>query len=108
MGFEPYAYRGLETGSREVVSHVVKQDKIIFVFQSPLTPDNQEYGRHLVRHGDGVKDVAFTVDNIEHVVEQAKSKGGQVVKDIWTETDDHGSVKMAVIQTVRSERASID
>lgn len=28
MGFEPWAYKGLETGSREVVSHVVKQDKV--------------------------------------------------------------------------------
>lgn len=28
MGFEELAYRGLETGSREVVSHVIKQDKV--------------------------------------------------------------------------------
>lgn len=28
LGFEPLAYRGLETGSREVVSHVVKQGKV--------------------------------------------------------------------------------
>lgn len=28
LGFEELAYRGLETGSREVVSHVVKQDKV--------------------------------------------------------------------------------
>ena len=65
-----------------------------------MTPDNQEYGAHLVRHGDGVKDVAFTVNNLEHVIEQARANGGQIVKDIWTDTDEHGSVKMAVIQTV--------
>lgn len=28
MGFEPLAYKGLETGSREVVSHVIKQGKV--------------------------------------------------------------------------------
>ena len=28
MGFEPFGYKGLETGSREVVSHAVKQDKV--------------------------------------------------------------------------------
>ena len=28
MGFEPYAYRGLETGCRQVVSHAVKQNKV--------------------------------------------------------------------------------
>ncbi|CAF1345313.1 unnamed protein product [Rotaria magnacalcarata] len=99
FGFEPFAYRGLETGSRDVVSHVIKQNKIFFVFQSPLLPDNQEFGQHITRHGDGVKDIAFTVDNIEEVVEQARAKGGKIVKDVWTETDEHGSVKMACIQT---------
>lgn len=28
MGFKPLAYKGLETGSREVVSHVVKQGQV--------------------------------------------------------------------------------
>ena len=28
MGFEPFAYRGLETGSRRLVSHAVKQNKV--------------------------------------------------------------------------------
>lgn len=30
MGFEPVAYKGLETGSREEVAHVIKQDKVTF------------------------------------------------------------------------------
>uniref|UniRef100_A0A8B9LVT3 4-hydroxyphenylpyruvate dioxygenase n=1 Tax=Astyanax mexicanus TaxID=7994 RepID=A0A8B9LVT3_ASTMX len=41
MGFEPVAYKGLETGSREIVSHVIKQDKILFVFESALNPGNE-------------------------------------------------------------------
>lgn len=39
MGFEPLAYKGLETGSREVVSHVIKQGK---VSPYPRTPLAQE------------------------------------------------------------------
>lgn len=32
MGFEPFAYKGLETGSREVCCHVVRQNKVgVFV-----------------------------------------------------------------------------
>ncbi|XP_073523679.1 4-hydroxyphenylpyruvate dioxygenase isoform X2 [Phyllobates terribilis] len=65
MGFEPFAYKGLETGSRDLVSHVVKQNKIFFIFQSPLNPGNQEMGQHLNKHGDGVKDVAFQVEDCE-------------------------------------------
>ena len=30
FGFEPFAYKGLETGSREVVAHVVKQKDVSF------------------------------------------------------------------------------
>ncbi|XP_012943898.1 4-hydroxyphenylpyruvate dioxygenase [Aplysia californica] len=100
MGFEPFMYKGLETGCRDVASHAVRQDKIIFVFQSMLEPDKPaEMGRHLIRHGDGVKDVAFQVEDLEAIIKKAKSRGGIIVKDIWEESDDNGTIRMAVIQT---------
>ncbi|XP_077150682.1 4-hydroxyphenylpyruvate dioxygenase [Ranitomeya variabilis] len=99
MGFEPFAYKGLETGSREVVSHVVKQNKILFIFQSPLNPGNQEMGQHLNKHGDAVKDVAFQVEDCEFLFQKAKERGAVVVKEPWIEEDDGGRVKYAVIQT---------
>lgn len=40
LGFEELAYRGLETGSREVVSHAIKQDKVralMHLAEMPLT-----------------------------------------------------------------------
>ena len=40
FGFEPFAYKGLETGSRHVAAHAVRQNKIIFVFESALMPNN--------------------------------------------------------------------
>ncbi|KAA0203934.1 hypothetical protein HAZT_HAZT001883 [Hyalella azteca] len=89
LGFEPYAYRGLETGSRTVCSHAVKQNKIVYVFESALMPDNQEMGQHLVRHGDGAKDVAFAVEDLDAIMK----RGGQVVRDIWEEQDDCGNFK---------------
>ena len=40
MGFERIAYRGLETGSKVVASHVVRNGDVTFVLTSPLhTPD---------------------------------------------------------------------
>lgn len=63
FGFERVAYRGLETNDRQVVSHVVRQDKIFLVLQSPLNPDEVEMNSHIAKHGDGVKDVAFSVDD---------------------------------------------
>ncbi|XP_041266203.1 4-hydroxyphenylpyruvate dioxygenase isoform X3 [Onychostruthus taczanowskii] len=99
LGFEELAYRGLETGSREVVSHVIKQDKIVFVFSSALNPGNEEMGEHLVKHGDGVKDVAFEVEDCDFIVQKAKERGAVVVKEPWVEQDKFGKVKFAVIQT---------
>ncbi|KAM3602168.1 uncharacterized protein V6R79_025593 [Siganus canaliculatus] len=99
MGFEPLAYKGLETGSRDVVSHVIRQDKIIFAFQSPLNPGNEEMGRHLIKHGDGVKDIAFQVEDCDFLVKTAKERGAVVVKEPWVEQDSHGRVKYAVVQT---------
>ena len=29
MGFEPLAYRGLETGEMSVVSHAIRQNKVL-------------------------------------------------------------------------------
>ncbi|KAK9391739.1 4-hydroxyphenylpyruvate dioxygenase [Crotalus adamanteus] len=99
MGFEELAYRGLETGSREVVSHVIKQDKIIFVFSSALNPGNQEMGQHLIQHGDGVKDIAFEVEDCDSIVKKARERGARIVREPWTEEDKHGKVKFAVVQT---------
>uniref|UniRef100_A0A8C0ITC8 4-hydroxyphenylpyruvate dioxygenase n=2 Tax=Chelonoidis abingdonii TaxID=106734 RepID=A0A8C0ITC8_CHEAB len=99
MGFEELAYKGLETGSREVVSHVIQQDKIIFVLSSALNPENEEMGKHLVKHGDGVKDIAFEVEDCDFIVEKAKERGAVIVKEPWVEEDKYGKVKFAVIQT---------
>ncbi|KAG3279085.1 4-hydroxyphenylpyruvate dioxygenase-like [Ictidomys tridecemlineatus] len=99
MGFEPLAYRGLETGFREVVSHVVKQGKIVFVFSSALNPWNKEMGDHLVKHGDGVKDVAFEVEDCDYIVQKARERGAKVVREPWVEEDKFGKVKFAVLQT---------
>ncbi|UYV61364.1 HPD [Cordylochernes scorpioides] len=99
MGFEVLGYRGLETGSREVVSYVLRQNDIYVVLQSALNPGNKEMGAHLVKHGDGVKDIAFSVEDIEAIVETARQRGAKIVKDIWEEKDEFGSVKFAVVQT---------
>ncbi|XP_020927832.1 4-hydroxyphenylpyruvate dioxygenase isoform X1 [Sus scrofa] len=99
IGFEPLAYKGLETGSREVVSHVVKQDKIVFVFSSALNPWNKEMGDHLVKHGDGVKDIAFEVEDCDYIVQKARERGAIIVREPWIEQDKFGKVKFAVLQT---------
>jgi len=100
MGFTPVGYQGLETGSRKVAAHLVQQNKIRFVFKSVYEPDDDsEMGPHLVRHGDGVKDVAFSVEDLDAIVQAAKDRGVHIVRDIWQEEDEFGVVRFATVQT---------
>ncbi|KAI1293875.1 4-hydroxyphenylpyruvate dioxygenase [Halotydeus destructor] len=99
MGFEPLAYKGLETGCRDVVYHAVRQDRIRFVFASPLNPGNQAMGQHMTTHGDGVKDIAFEVEDLDGIVEAASKRGASVVRDIWEESDEGGTVRFATLKT---------
>lgn len=99
MGFEFVAYQGLETGEREFVSHVIRNNEITYVFTSPLNPDHPEFTAHHAKHGDGVKDVAFTVDDAAGIYNKAISKGATGVQEPKTLTDDKGTVIIASVRT---------
>lgn len=62
--------------------------------------DNFEFGSHLIKHGDGVKDVSFAVEDLDVIVNRARERGAKIVRDIWEESDADGSVRFAVLQTV--------
>ena len=47
FGFEPFAYRGLETGDREEVSFVLKQNKIRLILTSPLIAESELNSREV-------------------------------------------------------------
>ena len=64
------AYAGLETGVRDRASHVLEQGRIRLVLTGALTPDH-EIGRHVARHGDGVKVIALSVPDVEHAYREA-------------------------------------
>ncbi|PLB55561.1 putative 4-hydroxyphenylpyruvate dioxygenase [Aspergillus steynii IBT 23096] len=112
MGFRRIAYRGLETGSRAICSHVIRNGDITFILTSPLrsldhidrfSPSEQEelkaIHHHLEQHGDGVKDVAFEVDSVDAVFGAAMNNGAKVVFQPRVLEDTDGEIKMAQIQT---------
>ena len=74
-GFTPVAYAGLETGVRDRASYVMRQNDITFVFTAPLTPDG-EIAEHVHKHGDGVHDIAFLVDDAATSWHETTSRGG--------------------------------
>jgi len=98
FGFEPIAYKGLETGDRGEVAHVLRQNKITLVLVSPLTADSP-LNEHLRRHGDGVVDVAFWVEDANGAWQYSTSRGAESVMAPTVFEDDSGQVVISGIKT---------
>ncbi|KAI9363448.1 Glyoxalase/Bleomycin resistance protein/Dihydroxybiphenyl dioxygenase [Zopfochytrium polystomum] len=99
FGFEPLGYMGLETGSTSVVSHAIRQGNITFVFQSPLQPDDVVMSSFTARHADGVKNVAFAVDDCRGVWKKAVERGAKNIESPKELKDEFGVVVVATIAT---------
>ena len=98
FGFQPLAYRGLETGDKEKTSYVLVQDKIRFVFTTALVPDSH-IGEHVKKHGDGVKVVALWVDDASSAFNETVKRGARPFMEPTVEEDEHGRVVRSGIHT---------
>ncbi|KAM3138367.1 hypothetical protein pb186bvf_009453 [Paramecium bursaria] len=100
FGFNYYAYRGLETGEREVATHVIKNcEGTVFSFSSPYNSNNKEMNNHQSEHGDGVKDVAFRVEDAKALYDKAVSRGAISVLPPQELKDENGVVIIASVRT---------
>ncbi len=97
-GFQPEAYAGLETGLKDRVSYVLRQDKIRLVLTSPLKPGG-DINRHIERHGDGVKAIALWVDDARKSFEETVKRGAEPYMEPEIREDDNGSVTLSGIHT---------
>lgn len=98
FGFSRLAYRGLETGDREVTSYVLRQNRVNFVLTTPLVPEHPA-AEHIKQHGDGVRDIAFQVEDADHAYNEAVKRGAKGVIEPRDLTDANGSVRHAAIAT---------
>jgi len=98
FGFQSFAYRGLETGNKETVSYVVKQDKIKLVLTTPLN-SKHPINNHIVKHGDGVKVIALWVDDARKAYEETTTRGAKSYMKPTVEKDENGEIVRAGIYT---------
>ena len=98
FGFQSYAYRGLETGSKDQVSYVLKQDKIRLVLTTPLN-SKSPVNDHIVKHGDGVKVIALWVDDARSAFEETTKRGAKPYMEPKVEKDEKGEVVRSAIYT---------
>lgn len=97
-GFQPVAYRGLETGSKDSVSYVLRQDKITLILTSPLTSGGP-INEHINKHGDGVKVVALWVDDATKSYQETTTRGAESYMEPITREDENGKVVFSGIHT---------
>jgi 4-hydroxyphenylpyruvate dioxygenase len=76
FGFELIGYRGPETGVRDRCSYLLQQEKIRIVLTSALSPEGP-IAEHVNRHGDGVRDLAFWVDDARDAWKTAVARGAR-------------------------------
>jgi 4-hydroxyphenylpyruvate dioxygenase len=98
FGFQSYAYAGLETGLKDRVSYVLKQDKIRLVLTTALTSDSP-IGEHVKKHGDGVKVVALWVEDARKSYEETIKRGAKSFQEPIVEKDELGETVRAGIYT---------
>lgn len=96
FGFKPVAYCGPETGVPDRVSYLLEQRNVRLVLTS-ATKSDSSIAQHVYTHGDGVKDVSFTVDDAEKAFELTVKNGAQPVMEPATFEDEQGKLTKASI-----------
>jgi 4-hydroxyphenylpyruvate dioxygenase len=102
-GFTETAYRGLETGTRDRVSHVLQQGRIRLVLTGTLT-GNDQIAEHHKRHGDGVWSIALSVPDAAAAYRHAVTHGARGLETPFEIADEHGTVRLASVATYGETR----
>ena len=98
FGFQSLAYAGPETGMKDKVSYVIRQNKLTFVLTTPLRTDN-EIADHIYKHGDAVKVLALKVDNAAKAFEETTKRGAKAYLETTILKDADGEVVLSGIHT---------
>ena len=98
FGFQPFAYRGLETGSSDVASYALRQNNVTIVLTSPLRP-HSAISRFLDKHGDGVKYIALSCEDAKVAFAETTKRGAKAYAAPATLADAEGEVVMSGVHT---------
>lgn len=99
FGFTCTGYAGPETGVRDRVSYVLDQGDVRFVITGSLEPDS-DVTAHVARHGDGVHDLAWIVDDVDAAHGAAVARGARSVRDPYDMVGGDGAgLRLATIAT---------
>lgn len=97
MGFELVAFSGLETGVRDRASYYLEQGNIRFLITAPIN-SSSPIVEHITKHGDGVRDIAMHVEDVDRAFSETVKRGAEVVEEPHDISDEHGTVRKAGIK----------
>jgi 4-hydroxyphenylpyruvate dioxygenase len=98
FGFDIVAHAGPETGERDRQRWMLQQGEIRVLVSGALGPDSP-IAEHVRRHGDGVKDIAFLVEDVDTAHAAALQRGATEVRPPADDTDAHGTIRHSAIAT---------
>ena len=97
FGFRIDQIADLTTGSRTEADYLLTQGNIRLLLTTPLN-DTHPAAEEIKLYGDGIKEVALTVDDAEAAYNQAIANGGESAQAPRTIEDDKGTVTVASIR----------
>jgi 4-hydroxyphenylpyruvate dioxygenase len=97
FGFSQVCYAGPETGVKDQASYVLQQGNIRLVVSTPLFPDDP-MAEHLRKHGDGVLDIAFLVNDVAECFREAVARGARPALAPYVRSDSDGQIRRAKIR----------
>jgi len=98
FGFRIHQFSDLTTGARDEASYLLTQGNIRLVVTTGLHKEHPGQAG-VMRYGDGIKDVAFTVADSVAAYEQALKNGAESAYEPREMTDETGTVVMSGIET---------
>ena len=106
FGMDLVAYSGPETGNRDHVAYVLRSGSARFVLTGGVQPSSALHEHHR-KHGDGIIDIALEVPDVDRCVAHARSVGATVLEEPRDVSDEHGTVRRAVIAAYGDTRHSL-
>jgi 4-hydroxyphenylpyruvate dioxygenase len=96
LGFVPIAYAGPDTNITDRSSFVIAQGDIKLILTGAVTPDSS-IADHVAIHGDGVKDIAFRVEDAARAFDEVTSRGAYpILEPTVYEEGDNQIIKATV------------
>mgnify|MGYP001392053498 CR=1 FL=1 len=106
FGMTCVAYRGPETGYPDHAEYVLTAGAARFVLTGAVRADAPWAGHH-ARHGDGIADIALAVPDVDAAYAHAVGRGATGLVAPYSETDAHGTVRVAAIATYGETRHTL-